>query len=187
MPVSEIWEAVREGDLDRLKYCHENDCPWDDLTCVVAAKNGNLDCIMYAHERGCPWSSSSTPRGLKYLNARKTAATEVSRACRNWISGRRADVKPVDFRSSHKNEKSAPAESTGVRQMFKPSESSMSCLAHPSCVTPPSCLAHPSCVTPPSSPTQSILWIERFSRAIQTDDGVGDAEAINVVGDASTG
>ena len=37
-----------------LKYLHENGCPWDEGTCVAAAKGGHLDVLKYAHKNGCP-------------------------------------------------------------------------------------------------------------------------------------
>ena len=43
------------GNLEFLKYLHENGCPWDKSTCEFAAKSGHLDCLKYAHENGCPW------------------------------------------------------------------------------------------------------------------------------------
>jgi len=46
--------AVR-GDVECLKYAHENGCPWNELTSWGAAKNGHIECLKYAHENGCPW------------------------------------------------------------------------------------------------------------------------------------
>ncbi len=37
-----------------LKYAHENDCPWDEQTCIYATLYNHLDCLKYAHENGCP-------------------------------------------------------------------------------------------------------------------------------------
>ena len=31
-------------------------CPWDEETCTEAAINGNIECLKYAHENGCPWN-----------------------------------------------------------------------------------------------------------------------------------
>ena len=39
-----------------FKYAHENNCPWDELTCSGAAENGHLECLKYAHENSCPWN-----------------------------------------------------------------------------------------------------------------------------------
>lgn len=47
--------AVKNGDLESLKYAHEHGCSWDYQTCEVAAENGYLKCLKYAHEHGCPW------------------------------------------------------------------------------------------------------------------------------------
>ena len=50
----ECTNAAAAGDLTRLKYAHENGCPWDESTCEAAAR-GHLECLQYAHENGCPW------------------------------------------------------------------------------------------------------------------------------------
>jgi len=47
--------AAIYGHLECLKYLHENGCPWDDYTCGWAARYGHLDCLKYAHENGCSW------------------------------------------------------------------------------------------------------------------------------------
>src|SRR5438105_4179141 len=51
--------AALYGQLDCLKYLHENGCPWDSFTCYHAAGNGHLDCLKYAHENGCPWDEGT--------------------------------------------------------------------------------------------------------------------------------
>ncbi len=43
------------GHLECLQYAHEKECPWDEITCHYAVENGNLECLKYAHENGCPW------------------------------------------------------------------------------------------------------------------------------------
>ena len=48
-------DAAENGHLNCLKYVHQMGCPWDHLTCKLAAENGHLDCLQYAHENGCPW------------------------------------------------------------------------------------------------------------------------------------
>ena len=45
MPVT---YAAKKGHLNCLKYAHENGCPWDEDTCIIADKNGNLNCLKYA-------------------------------------------------------------------------------------------------------------------------------------------
>jgi hypothetical protein len=44
------------GHLACLKYAHEHQCPWNELTCMMAAFGGHLECLKYAYENGCPWS-----------------------------------------------------------------------------------------------------------------------------------
>ena len=42
------------GDLECLKYLHENGCPWHEMTCDIAAKNRHLECVQYCRDNGCP-------------------------------------------------------------------------------------------------------------------------------------
>ena len=39
-----------------LKYAHESGCPWNEMTCEVAAFGDHLDVLKYLHENGCPWN-----------------------------------------------------------------------------------------------------------------------------------
>jgi hypothetical protein len=52
-------KAVEIGNLECLKYAHENGCPWNEKTCRCAAMNGYLDCLKYAFENGCPWNKDT--------------------------------------------------------------------------------------------------------------------------------
>ena len=45
---------THEGHSNRLKYAHENGCPWNDPTCSNTALSGHSECLKYAHENGCP-------------------------------------------------------------------------------------------------------------------------------------
>ena len=49
------WKMAENGNMEFLKFLHENGCPWDIRTCSWAAFNGHLECLKYAHENGCPW------------------------------------------------------------------------------------------------------------------------------------
>lgn len=51
---------AKDGNVECLKYAHENGCSWDHLTCTYAAFHGHLDCLKYAHEHGCPWTTSTS-------------------------------------------------------------------------------------------------------------------------------
>jgi hypothetical protein len=46
--------AVKNGNLECLKYAHENGCPWDEYTCNYAVESEHLECLKYAYENGCP-------------------------------------------------------------------------------------------------------------------------------------
>ena len=48
-------EAAWGGDLEILQYLHDNGCPWDDRACAAAAGRGYLECLQYLHEKGCAW------------------------------------------------------------------------------------------------------------------------------------
>ncbi len=58
-------EMARKGNLELLKFLHENGCPWDEKTCYRAALNGHLECLRYAHENGCPWDEETCWRAAK--------------------------------------------------------------------------------------------------------------------------
>lgn len=45
--------AAYHGNLEIMKYAHENRFIWDEDTCIYAAKKGHLECLKYAHENGC--------------------------------------------------------------------------------------------------------------------------------------
>ena len=52
----ECTDAAAAGDLTRLKYAHENGCPWDERPCETAAEEGYLECLQYLHENGYAWN-----------------------------------------------------------------------------------------------------------------------------------
>ena len=68
--------AAGLGHLRRLKYAHENGCPWDKRACEAAAEGGHLECLKYLHENGCLWDKSACQaaaegghlESLKYLH-----------------------------------------------------------------------------------------------------------------------
>ena len=35
-----------------LQWAHENGCPWDEMTCAVAAKGGHLEVLQWEHANG---------------------------------------------------------------------------------------------------------------------------------------
>jgi len=48
--------AARQGNLEMVKYCVANQCPFDEGACRSAAANGHLDCLKYLHEDvKAPW------------------------------------------------------------------------------------------------------------------------------------
>ncbi len=63
--------AAFYGQLDILKWTHENDYTWDRLTCSNAAKNGHLECLKYLRLNGCEWNN------YVYLNANEYKHMEL--------------------------------------------------------------------------------------------------------------
>jgi len=47
--------AARRGNVQMLRYLHENGWDWDGNTCAGAAGSGHRDCLVYALTNGCPW------------------------------------------------------------------------------------------------------------------------------------
>lgn len=48
--------AASIGDLFLLKYLHQNDYEWDEMTPACAALGGHLECLKYAYENRCKWN-----------------------------------------------------------------------------------------------------------------------------------
>jgi hypothetical protein len=75
-----IGGAAVLGNLEIVKYCVANGCPFTADACWYAAKNGHLECLKYLHEEvQVPWNSdtatSAAENGhlhiLEYLVERK--------------------------------------------------------------------------------------------------------------------
>ena len=47
--------AAHEGQLETLRWAHENDCPCNEETCSNAAANGHLHVLQWLHSVSCPW------------------------------------------------------------------------------------------------------------------------------------
>ena len=72
-------EAAKNGDLECLKYLHENGCPWDADATRMAAAHGHLECFKYLHENGCPWENETL------LEAQNLAAEHGYLECLKYI------------------------------------------------------------------------------------------------------
>ena len=57
LPGNSCYVAVYYGNVEFLKYAHENGCSWSEETCNIAVSKGYLECSKYAHENGCPWNA----------------------------------------------------------------------------------------------------------------------------------
>ena len=50
-----ITVAADKGNLEMLKYCFSNDCPYDEeRSCKLAAKGGHLDCVRFLFDKVKP-------------------------------------------------------------------------------------------------------------------------------------
>ena len=50
--------AVRQGNLEMVKYCVASECPCDEGACAEAAGNGDLEVLKYLREEAkAPWGS----------------------------------------------------------------------------------------------------------------------------------
>ena len=51
----------RQGHLETLRWLRSNGCPWDEQTCLDAAREGHLRVFEWALREGAPngiWSDS---------------------------------------------------------------------------------------------------------------------------------
>lgn len=39
-----------------LKYCIDNGCMWNELSCAMAAETGHLEILRWCRANGCPWN-----------------------------------------------------------------------------------------------------------------------------------
>jgi len=53
------WSAANEGHLQVLKYLHENGCQWNEHTFAAGVASGNMELLEYLYQNGCPWNESS--------------------------------------------------------------------------------------------------------------------------------
>ena len=40
-----------------LKFLREQNVPWDESTCALAARGGNMETLQWANRCGCPWDN----------------------------------------------------------------------------------------------------------------------------------
>jgi len=45
------------GTVDRLAWAKANGCPWNEWTCVLAARGGGIEVLKWARVHHCPWDS----------------------------------------------------------------------------------------------------------------------------------
>jgi F-box domain len=49
-----INELIRRGELEMVKFAHENGCPWDHYSTLMAVSNSHHEIFNYLIENGCP-------------------------------------------------------------------------------------------------------------------------------------
>ena len=59
--------AVRQGNLEMVKYCIANECPIDEMACKYAASEGHLEILKYLREEAeAHWDSRTATFAAKY-------------------------------------------------------------------------------------------------------------------------
>ena len=59
--------AVRQGNLEMVKYCIANECPIDEMACEYAASEGHLEVLKYLREEvEAPWDLRTATFAAKY-------------------------------------------------------------------------------------------------------------------------
>ena len=52
--------AASQGNLEMVKYCVANECPFNEWACEIAASEGHLECLKYLREEAkAPWNSDT--------------------------------------------------------------------------------------------------------------------------------
>ena len=61
-----ITAAIKQGNMEMVKYCVANKCPIRTGACARAAENGHLECLKYLREEAkAPWNSSTATFAAK--------------------------------------------------------------------------------------------------------------------------
>ena len=62
--IKTIYAAIKQGNVDMVKYCYENECPTSSNMCERAAEEGHLECLKYLHEVAkVDWEGKSKSKG----------------------------------------------------------------------------------------------------------------------------
>ena len=117
-----IEAAVRQGNLEMVKYCIANECPINEWACTEAARNGHLEVLKYLREEvKAPWiwttASWAAENGhlhiLEYLVERKYDKFHVF-AC--WWAAKNGHLDCLKY--LHETAK-APWDEDAVREAHK--------------------------------------------------------------------
>ena len=89
--------AACEGYIDVLKFLRTRDppCPWGPRVAAGAAANGNLECLKWLHENGCEWDERVLKLGSRHNHA-ELCAWAVSAGAPEWHSEDEDDEEEVD-------------------------------------------------------------------------------------------
>jgi len=70
--VKTIYAAIKQGNVNMLKYCYENGCPTSSVMCERAAEEGHLHILKYLHEDAqVDWEGKSKSGSVAVAAARK--------------------------------------------------------------------------------------------------------------------
>jgi len=51
-----VLTSANAANLQILQFLKTKECPWSNLTPLVASMKGRLDVLQWAVEQGCPWT-----------------------------------------------------------------------------------------------------------------------------------
>ena len=84
-------DAIRNGNLDNVKWIWNQNSNWDDYEDVniffsLAAKKGHFEILKWLHEQNCPEGSRTiSPINLSQMNAFSMAAEYGSSEIMKWL------------------------------------------------------------------------------------------------------
>eukprot|EP01032_Pedospumella_encystans_P013954 gene13954-16044_t len=78
-----LFAAAENGRLDCLQYAHQHGAALHADVCMLAASGGHLHCLRFAHEHGCPWNDHTAQAAI---SARSWECLKYSlRHGRGWV------------------------------------------------------------------------------------------------------
>ena len=62
-------EICDYGLLNWLQFAHVNNCVWDEVTCIFAARNKSSECLQYLHTNNCHWDERTCYESTLYRSS----------------------------------------------------------------------------------------------------------------------